>query len=210
MQRCTAGLFQIARYTPLRFLPRLFWLRKTSLLSEIPQWCSDTKVSKRRVFNSAIDIVQSVLKKEELKASKTPCPCKAVTLYRQPNGKEVHVYIHFKTANRSGRYLNANISHMWDLRVPAKTSNIFYMQDIKSYVRSAFGTTIIHFALQCTPLSYTVHTCDDVRTCTKPSAHIKHLFETRTQKLVRFKVCGTLSITQDECSPLWLDQNVHY
>lgn len=54
------------------------------------------------------------------------------------NGTEARVYIHFKAANRSGRYFCANTNHMWDLRGPSQTSVAFQEKDVKSYVRSTF------------------------------------------------------------------------
>lgn len=76
---------------------------------------------------------------------------------------KVHVYIHFRAANRFReafwcKYKPHVRSERW-----SQTSNTFYEKAMKTYVRSTFGTTIFHFTPLLTPSLYTVHTRQDGR-----------------------------------------------
>lgn len=61
---------------------------------------------------------------------------------------------------------------------------------MKSHMRSRFGTTILHFTLLLTPSSYTVHTCEDARTRTKPTCHIWPLWNSNPKAGV-CQVCSS-------------------
>lgn len=110
------------------------------------------------------------------------------------NGKEVRVYIHFKAANRAGRYFTANTSHMWDLRdcvklqIPStrRAWKATWGQLLAPQSFTSLCYSHLHHAL-------TVHTCADARA---PTCHSSALWNSNPKASVS-QVCSSWNTLND-------------